>query len=242
VIVPAAGVGSRLRPFTDARPKQLFAVDGTPILATTLEQLAAAGVEEVICVTGHFGDVLEHELRRFAPRPELRFVRNRDYATTNSIVSLALTWRWWSDDFCIVDSDVCVTRELLDRLLSASGDALVVDTSKEWAAIDMHVELRDGVVAYLDKELPPERSAGEFFGLSRWTPAGAEVFARSVDRMLALGRSDVWYELAIRDAAAGLALRVVEARAGEWAELDAPEDVESVTRLVRRERSSAVVE
>jgi choline kinase len=242
VIVPAAGLGSRLRPFTDTRPKALFPVDGRPLLATTLERFAAAGVEEVVCVTGHLGDVLERELLACAPRPELRFVRNTRYATTNSIVSLSLTRRWWSEDFCVVDSDVCFTRELLDRLLSASGDTLVVDTSKEWAAIEMHVELRDGAVSYLDKELPPERSAGEFFGLSRWTSAGAAVFARSIDRLLARGHSDVWYEFAIRDAAADLHLRVVEASADEWAEIDAPEDEESVSRLVRRERLSAAVE
>ena len=49
----AAGEGSRLRPLTERWPKPVLPIDGRPVLATLLRELAAAGVERVGGITGH---------------------------------------------------------------------------------------------------------------------------------------------------------------------------------------------
>lgn len=234
VIVPAAGVGTRLRPFTNTLPKPLVPVLGQPLLTRTLEQLHAVGIDEVVCVTGHLADRLESTLLRSSPRPALSFVRNPDYATANSIVSLALTRERWTRPFLVIDSDVCFTTALLRRLLAADGDILVVDTSKAPPDMDMRAEIRDGHVAWLAKDLPLERCHGEFFGLSRWTPRGAAALSRSIDRLLTEGHPDVWYEFAIRDAAQELPIDVMPARCDEWAEIDAPADLAAAEDVVAR--------
>src|SRR5579862_1746979 len=97
-IIPAAGRGQRLLPITQSRPKGLVEVGGRPLLAHTLERLSAANISSVICVSGCYGDMLESTLLAFERRPPLQFVRNPHYATTNSIVSLAMTVPWWDDD------------------------------------------------------------------------------------------------------------------------------------------------
>jgi dTDP-glucose pyrophosphorylase len=55
----AAGEGTRLRPLTDTWPKPLLPIDGRPVLATLLRELAAAGFERVTVVTGHLAEQLE---------------------------------------------------------------------------------------------------------------------------------------------------------------------------------------
>jgi glucose-1-phosphate thymidylyltransferase len=55
-IIPAAGVGTRLRPHTHTTPKALINVAGRPILAHILDSLIAEGVERVIVIVGHMGD------------------------------------------------------------------------------------------------------------------------------------------------------------------------------------------
>ena len=55
----AAGEGRRLRPLTDHWPKPLLPIDGRPVIATLLRELAFA--ERITVVTGHLGD----QLRRF---------------------------------------------------------------------------------------------------------------------------------------------------------------------------------
>ena len=54
-LVLAAGLGTRLRPLTDAVPKPLLPVVGKPVLAHTLERLAAAGCEAVAVNLHHQG-------------------------------------------------------------------------------------------------------------------------------------------------------------------------------------------
>lgn len=53
-MVLAAGLGTRLRPLTDHRPKALVEVGGRTLLEITLERLKAAGICEVILNVHHF--------------------------------------------------------------------------------------------------------------------------------------------------------------------------------------------
>jgi choline kinase len=232
-IIPAAGLGTRLRPLTDSRPKGLVEVCGQSLLARSLRQLQEAGVDEVVCVSGHQADQLEAELAAYDQRPRLRFVRNEEYATTNSIASLALTIPFWNQDFCVIDSDVCFRDELLARLLATNTDAVAVDTTKAIAQVDMRVELRDGFLLHMAKDLPPANVAGEFFGLSRWTRSGGERLAEEIHALIDDGRTGVWYEWAIRALAKRQKVMVVPVAAAEWAEVDTPEDLQAAEALFR---------
>jgi hypothetical protein len=55
-VVIAAGEGRRLRPLTERWPKPLLPIEGRPVLATLLRELAAAGFDATTVVTGHLGD------------------------------------------------------------------------------------------------------------------------------------------------------------------------------------------
>lgn len=55
----AAGEGSRLRPLTERWPKPLLPIDGRPVIATLLRELASAGVERAVVVTGHLAEQVE---------------------------------------------------------------------------------------------------------------------------------------------------------------------------------------
>lgn len=61
-MVLAAGLGTRLRPLTDDRPKALVEVAGRTLLEITLTRLRAAGICEVIINTHHFADMLAEYL------------------------------------------------------------------------------------------------------------------------------------------------------------------------------------
>jgi NDP-sugar pyrophosphorylase family protein len=58
-VVMAAGEGTRLRPLTEAWPKPLLPIEGRPVLATLLRELAAAGFGRVTVVTGHLAEQVE---------------------------------------------------------------------------------------------------------------------------------------------------------------------------------------
>ncbi|MGI6035331.1 MAG: sugar phosphate nucleotidyltransferase [Limnochordia bacterium] len=56
VIIPVAGIGTRLRPQTHTVPKALVHVAGKPILGHILDSLEPIGVTEVVLVVGYLGD------------------------------------------------------------------------------------------------------------------------------------------------------------------------------------------
>ncbi len=55
-IIPVAGVGARLKPFTSTVPKPLLPVAGKPILAHLMDNLSRLGVDRFILITGYMGD------------------------------------------------------------------------------------------------------------------------------------------------------------------------------------------
>lgn len=55
-MILAAGLGNRMRPLTDHTPKPLLLAGGKPLLQYHLENLAAAGVTEVIINLAYLGD------------------------------------------------------------------------------------------------------------------------------------------------------------------------------------------
>jgi mannose-1-phosphate guanylyltransferase len=57
-MILAAGLGTRLRPLTDNRPKALVEISGRTLLEITLTRLRAFGVTEVIINVHHFADMI----------------------------------------------------------------------------------------------------------------------------------------------------------------------------------------
>lgn len=58
-IIPVAGIGTRLRPFTHTLPKVLVNVAGKPILGHILDALEVQGVTSATIVTGYKGELVE---------------------------------------------------------------------------------------------------------------------------------------------------------------------------------------
>lgn len=58
----AAGLGTRLRPYTDTLPKPMVPVAGKPVIDHIIDKLISAGVSKIIVNTHHKGDVLKSHL------------------------------------------------------------------------------------------------------------------------------------------------------------------------------------
>jgi len=62
-MILAAGLGTRLRPLTNDRPKALVEVGGYTLLEITLRRLASFGMREIIVNVHHFADMVVEYLR-----------------------------------------------------------------------------------------------------------------------------------------------------------------------------------
>jgi len=74
VLIPVAGVGTRLRPHTYTQPKPLMPVAGKPILCFIIDKLVELGIIDFVFVIGHLGDKVRHFIEETYPDLHTEFV------------------------------------------------------------------------------------------------------------------------------------------------------------------------
>jgi UTP--glucose-1-phosphate uridylyltransferase len=80
-VIPAAGLGTRLRPLSDAIPKEMLPVGRQPVLERIVRELAAAGIRHIALILspvkegsirGYFGDQRDGIDFSYILQPEMR--------------------------------------------------------------------------------------------------------------------------------------------------------------------------
>ena len=69
IVIPMAGMGTRMRPHTLTVPKPLIIVAGKPIVQRLVEDIASVCneiIDEVAFIIGNFGKEVEHKLIKIA--------------------------------------------------------------------------------------------------------------------------------------------------------------------------------
>ena len=112
-MVLAAGLGTRMRPVSEAIPKPLVRVAGKPLIAYSLERLELAGVAEIVVNTHHLAAQIETFLADYAARPgapRIHVSREEERLETGGGVCRALPWLG-DDAFYVMNSDVVIVEQ-----------------------------------------------------------------------------------------------------------------------------------
>jgi N-acetyl-alpha-D-muramate 1-phosphate uridylyltransferase len=80
-MVLAAGLGTRMRPLTNDRPKALVEVAGRPLIDHMLDRLAEAGVRRAVVNVHAFADALISHLGRRTTGPQIVISDEREHPT-----------------------------------------------------------------------------------------------------------------------------------------------------------------
>ena len=64
-VIPVAGTGSRLRPFTLTMPNALVPVAGKPILGHILDNVVALDIQDVILIISPTGDAIKTYVEQY---------------------------------------------------------------------------------------------------------------------------------------------------------------------------------
>jgi len=220
-IILAAGVGSRLRPLTDDRPKCLLDVGGRPILDHQIAALHRAGITDIVMVLGYCGDLVRRHLGTHA-----RYVENARYESTNSLYSLWLAREELDAGALVLNSDVLAPPALFDRLVRAPApDAVLVERGHGFEAEDMKVTLRGWQVIDFSKGLPPERAHAHNVGVAKFSGHGGSRLKGCLERLVAAGHENDWVPLAFKEFAGRWPLAAVATDGLPWIEIDYPADL-----------------
>ena len=100
-VILAAGIGKRLLPFTENKPKSMVEVLGKPIIDYILESLAKKKVTELIIVIGFCKKTIIDHVGDNYKGIKVTYVHNDDYKTTNNIYSLKLAIQKIRENFIL---------------------------------------------------------------------------------------------------------------------------------------------
>ncbi|HQI77074.1 MAG TPA: sugar phosphate nucleotidyltransferase, partial [Candidatus Latescibacteria bacterium] len=89
-MILAAGLGTRLLPYTKSLPKPLLPVNGKPLIAYPLGLVKEAGVKDVVVNVYHLADQIESALKACSTMGlNIRFARERNLLETGGGLSNA---------------------------------------------------------------------------------------------------------------------------------------------------------
>jgi len=232
-VILVAGVGSRLRPITDTRPKALAPVGDETILGRAVRLLLDFGISRLILATGYREDAVKSALGGLSR--EVIFRPNPRYETTQNSVSLALC-RDAVDgrSFFKLDGDVVFDPELLTRIDAPRAELSAgVDSSRKLDAEAMKVVVEGSRILRFGKGVPLSASHGESIGIERIAGAASGKLFDALDARIGAGDTSLYYE----DVYSQMIERgELEAEAADvsglrWTEIDTFEDLEAARRL-----------
>jgi choline kinase len=230
-VILAAGVGRRLWPVTQHRPKCLIEIGGHTLLSRYLSSLASVGVQRADIVVGYKQDMIRAAVESNSFGVRVQFLTNEQFHR-GSISSLWIARTALDDDVVIMDADVLFHRDILRRLVrSAYPNAVLMDDSVRQTGEECMVVAEGGRVIALTKKMPERYDqAGEGVGFLKVRHADTPHIVASlrtfVDR-------DAW-QMEYEDALIGFFREVkvgYEIIGGlPWTEIDFPEDLQKAER------------
>jgi len=107
-MVLAAGLGTRLRPITEATPKALVTIKGRTLLDRALDRLEAVGVERAVVNLHYKAELVQRHLQR-RERPRISFSPEPELLDTGGGIAQALPQL--DEPFFVVNCDAVWTDE-----------------------------------------------------------------------------------------------------------------------------------
>lgn len=161
VIIPAAGIGSRLRPHTHTIPKSLLHVAGKPILGHILDSVVPLRPDEIIIITGFLGEKVQEYVNEHY-NITTRFVQQEDLLGLGFAINLGLE-EMPDSPILIILGDTIVDADIGE--FTTSGDNVlglmhVSDPNRFGIA-----EVKDGIVTGLVEKPAEPKSDLALIGL-----------------------------------------------------------------------------
>jgi choline kinase len=231
-LIMAAGRGSRLGDLTEDLPKSLISLGDLSALELQIDVLASRGVRRAIIVTGYRADLVRHAAeRRARDRLTLEFAFNPFWSVTNVLGSAWFARTLLADDFVYLHADTVFAPSILDDLLASSTDVALPIDMRPVEPEQMKAEVVQGRVLELSKELPDERSAGEFIGIGLFRARVVPALRTAIEDTIEAGAGGAYFEAAINQLiAGGQVVHALEVRGRPWTEIDFVEDLEAARR------------
>ena len=233
-LILAAGLGTRLAPITNDRPKSLVPVNGKPILIKQIENLKLNGIMDITIVSGYKAVALESAVHE--KYPEIKIVESADYETTNNMYSAYLGIKAMFPDgnispFYMMNADVFYDASVISSLEKDVRSNLVVVDMGRYIDESMKVIEKDGRLVAISKQITREEALGCSIDVYKFgAEDGKAFFDRCAEYIEVKKELKKWSEVALNDAFADIKFQACPLQ-GRWLEIDNHEDLAAAEAL-----------
>lgn len=226
IIILAAGRGKRLGA-TDIPKALTKLVNGKSILEMQIEHIAAfTSLNNVIVVVGYLE---EKVMKRF---PDLEYVENPDFETTNTAKSLLLALQLVKHEPVIwLNGDVVFHRNVFESVFKSGKTGMIVNVGRVG---EEEVKYRtDGRGKILEVSKTVEKPEGEALGLNIFMEEDLDTLKEQLAKCADQDYFEKAVELCIED---GMTIWTIPVNIDHCLEVDFPEDLELANKMLQRWR------
>jgi len=192
-VILASGLGKRLLPLTQDKPKGLVQIGGKELIARILDAVIEQGITNIVFTTGHEAQKLREFVGAHYPSLHVTYVHSPLFATTNYIYS------WWlardailGDDILLFHSDMLFESDLLSRLMAQKGSAVLVSAAGP-SKKDFNARIENGFVKEIGTKItgPNLRFLAPLYKLEKDDVA---LWTNAIDQFVQQGKTTNYVE------------------------------------------------
>lgn len=229
-LILAAGLGTRLAPITNDRPKSLVPVNGQPILFKQIDNLHRNGIYNITIVSGYKADMLEKTVHD--KYPEIQIIESVNYAGTNNMYSAYIAWDiLYNHEFLMMNADVFYDASVITTLMEYKGKNAIVTDIGIYLEESMKVVEKGGRLVQISKTIAPEDALGSSIDVYKFSAEGSKAFFDKCAEYIECKKElKLWSEVALNDILAEIEFKACPLN-GRWFEIDNHDDLAAAEKL-----------
>lgn len=196
-IILAAGRGMRLNEGRSSIPKSMEKIGNQSIIHYQIQQCLNLGIQKFVIVVGYEKVLLTEHVLKIINSNQVHFVENTNYENTNTLYSLYLTGKYFSEDFIYFNADVYFHPDLLRKIVNENGRSELIIESKKCGEEEVKVRIENDRIVEIHKQVSLEKADGEFIGIGKFAKRDLPPFYEALEMSALNGHHNNYFEYAV---------------------------------------------
>ena len=232
-IILNSGLGHRMGSITHTHPKCMTEISSdNTILSRQLKKLVAFGINEVVMTTGYYNSILEDYCNGLHLPIKFTFVNNPIYDKTNYIYSIYCAKDLLKDDDVILmHGDLVFEPLVLEAILDSKVSCMAVSSTLPLPEKDFKAVIKDGRIEKVGIEFFENAMAAQ--PLYKILKKDWLVWLSNIEKFCEQDNRKCYAENAFNEVSDSCLIYPVDVNDMLCAEIDTPEDLETVSARVK---------
>lgn len=233
-VILLAGKGSRMCKTYGDIHKAMVPLCGHPLLKYLIDNVRRAGIDEIVPVVGYKGEEILSYLQRYREDMRIIPVWNREFQTTNNLVSLLRAQPAVAgEDFIQINGDMIFDYHILSRISRCEGSAVAADVLHYHQETDSpKIVIRKGRIMDLGRHILKEDGHGYAIGIYRFSKELSDKFFMKAKKLV-LDNPDMGFHDPLRYFFQDFFVAPCETGEYLWTDVDEAADIKRAEEYVR---------